>query len=216
MFGSSAPAELANFYAPFTTDLNATVGGGTLTGTGTGSPAIASGKLNLKGGSLKYVTFAGANNVSNASQTGCVRFKYTPNYSGTPAAPKALVYFGKGASVLTNLIELFHNNDGGLKCDFFNSAGGAIIAPVSFGAWSPTAGVEYEIEMNWDLTAGAIRLFVDGTQQGSTNTSTGTRSTDVTNFTVGCYVGFTLVSDAEFRHVRVFNAVQHTANYTPA
>src|SRR4030042_74287 len=59
-----------------------------------------------------------------------------------------------------------------------DSAGADIIF-TSAGSYSPTSGVPFEIELNMDLTSGATRLFINGTQLGSTITTTGTRGSSI-------------------------------------
>lgn len=203
------------FYVPFSTDLNATIGGGTLTGTGTGSPAIVGGKVDLTGGGSKYVSFAGTNNVNAATQTGCMRVKYTPNASGTPAAANRIALICQANNNNNNIVGFYHDLDGGLKIDILSNVGSTIFSGTQ-GAWSPTASQEYELELNWDITVGAIRIFIDGTQFGATRTSTGTRGTTVNLCRTGAAFTAAGTSDFLLRDLRVFNSVQHTGNYVPS
>jgi hypothetical protein len=73
------------FFATFDQgSVNANWGAGTLAPTNNGAVLI-SGALEMLGGvSSKYVDFVGTANADSL-QTGCVRVKIKPNYSGTPA-----------------------------------------------------------------------------------------------------------------------------------
>ncbi len=47
--------------------------------------------------------------------------------------------------------------------------------------WSPTAGQEYDLEVNWDLVTGSHRVFIDGVTSAS-GSVTGTVSGTVCPF----------------------------------
>lgn len=207
------PAGSPTFGANYDTNINGNWSGGSLTGTGTGSPTVAGGKLDLKGGT-KYVDYSAVGNA-NSAQVGCVRMRYTPNYTGIPSAWRVLWAIANSAGSLNNRIELRHSSSAGQLQVRINASGGGSIATHTLANWLPTAGVEYEIEFNWDLTTGAHRLFINGVQHGATMSSTGTRSTVATLFRVGADYNATDKANAEFNDVVVFPTVQHTTNYTP-
>jgi hypothetical protein len=206
----------ATFYAAYTSNINGTWGNGVLTGTATGGASVSGGKLDLRG-ATKYVSYNAVNNA-NSYQVGCIRFKYTPNYSGLPAASRTLFSITKESGSLLNLISIYHASSGNLYLIMNNYLGVVIIDEGSpLGAWSPTAGVEYEFELNWDLTTGATRLFINGIQFGSTKTQTGTRSGTIGLFLIGSkYILGQLLADGYFDDILVFSTVQHTSNYTPS
>jgi hypothetical protein len=79
-----------------------------------------------------------------------------------------------------------------------------------FGKFYPVLGTEYDIELNWDLTTGATRLFIDGVQLGDTKTDIQTRDNVVTISLA--YTNNT--ANYIIRDFGIFNTVQHTSNFT--
>lgn len=79
------------------------------------------------------------------------------------------------------------------------------------------AGTEYEMELNLDFTAGtkAQRFFINGVQQGTAFTYTGTRDTSAAYFRIGCSHGGSATSNYKIDDIEVFSTIQHTSNYTP-
>ena len=199
--------------ATYTNDINLNWGNGTLTGTGTGSPTVSGGKLDLRG-STKFVQYSGTGN-SDSMQVGCIRFMYTPNYSGATAGDKTLYSCSQSVVSLNNLIYLRHDSTAHLVLTIKNNAAADIIASVDIGWWNCVSGTEYEFELDYDLTSGATRLFKDGVQFGSTMVQTGTRSGTVGIFNIGAYYNGTNIVNGYFDKVKIFSTVQHTSNYTP-
>lgn len=215
--GGSGTLKLLNpdavWFATYTTDINANwVEGGSGTGTGTGSPTITSNKLDLKGGS-KYVDYVPTSNVSNATQVGAIKMKYTPNYSNNPGANSYMFSASLASGDNKGKLRLWHDASGIFGLEVLDSASGTIISAAGMGTFTPTAGTTYEIELNWDFDTGATRLFVDGVQSGITQTGTGTRGT-IGLFRIGAEFDGSSTCDAEFEDVIVYDTVQHTANYT--
>src|SRR3990167_888374 len=176
--------------ATFTSNINLNNwSAGTVTGTATGGATVSSGKLNLIFDDVRYVSYDADLNA-DSQQTGCIRFKLTPNYSGTPSTQKTFFGISQAFSNLNNLIQLNQLiTTGNLAVAFYDSTGVAM-SSADLGNWSPTSGTEYEFELNYDFTSGATRLFIDGTQKGSTITSTGTRSSSIADLRIGTnYVG---------------------------
>jgi len=206
----------ATFYAGYAEDVNGDWGDGTLTGTGTGSPVITDGELDLSAASVQHVDYPGTGNISTATQTGCVRFIYTPDYSGTPSGTRLLFLCCKADSDWDNEISIEHLvTSGNVNVRVRDSVGGFIFYTQMITGWSPTAGTPYEFELNWDLTSGATRLFVDGVQQGPTDTHTGTRDSSVDLIRLGSDVNGTEASDCFYDRILIFDTVQHTSGYTP-
>lgn len=199
----------ATFHANFASDEDGNWGDGVLTGTLT-SATVASGVLNCQGGGKKYCTWAAADNADQ-TQTGCIRFTYIPAYTGAPGADRGI--YTNGGAGDNNLIEIKHAAAGNLNLRIRDSSG-SLIVDLS-GAWSPTASTPYEFEINWDVTAGATRLFINGTQFGTTNTNTGTRTATTTDLRLGTDRGANLNADADFDDLIIFDTVQHTTDYTP-
>jgi len=203
----------ATFYASYNSNINGNWGGGVLTGVGTGSPTISGGKLDLRG-ATKFVQYAGIGNA-NSLQVGCVRLKYTPNYSGSPASARNIFCISQSSSSMNNLIAIYHNSNGQLYLNIYNNVGVAIVVSNIDGAWVPVAGTEYEFELNWDIDTGATRLFIDGVLKGGAFLQKGTRSGTIGIFNIGGFYNDTARADGYFNDVLVFSTVQHTTNYTP-
>lgn len=198
-------------YASYDSDIDLDIAGSTATGTAVGGASITGGKLNLTGGGVRYVSYTGVGNITSL-QSGCIRFKYTPDYSGTPPAWYTMVELQHVDGSNYNEIYISHTSINQLYIQIRGS--GAGIIGNYMGVWSVTSGVEYEIELNWDITAGETRLFVDGTQFGTTKTNTGT-ITQLNFFKVGSNFNATEKMDAYINDFTIFDTVQHTANYTP-
>jgi len=212
---SSGRIANATFAANYDVDINATYADGIKTGTPFGGASVSNGKLDLTGGTIKFVDYD-ANLNADSQQVGTIKFKVTPNYSGSPTDLQFFISVAKSSTVATNLIAITHQPSGNINITVRNSANLDLIV-VNLGIFNPTAGVESEFELNYDLTTGATRLFIDGVQLGITITNTGIRSSDINVLRIGCILGFVIVDppDFEIDDVLIFNTVQHTSNYTP-
>jgi hypothetical protein len=207
------------FMASYASSINADYGlGSTLVAATAGTVSITNGKLVLGAGTGNYVRYSAQGNA-DMTQTGAIKFKLTPNYSGAPTAPGSIFFNNGIVSSINNTITIFHENNSGtgnLRINIYAFDGAPIIATVILGAWSPVAGTEYEFEFNFDITAGATRLFIDGVQFGSTLTATGVRTNISTTIQIGDWI-HTGGWGANFsmRDLIIYNTVQHTADYTP-
>jgi hypothetical protein len=225
---ASGPANLANlnvegqqevkFMASFASSLNADYGlGSTLVATTSGSVAITNGKLVLGSGTENYVRYSAQGNA-DFTQTGAIKFKYTPNYTKPDSDSTFIINIGNIGTTLGyhGQIRLLHDPAGNLLISIAPSPFSVwIFDNVSFGLWSYVAGTEYEFELNIDITLGATRLFINGIQFGSTLTGTGTR-TAVSSIQIGAYlVNSSGTANFSMRDLIIYNTVQHTANYTP-
>lgn len=199
------------FYCSYETDIDGSRGLGTLTGTAVGGAAVVSGYLDLAHNDTRYVTY-NADLNADSQQTGCIRFWITPNYSGTPASLQPFFFVGRPV-VGSNRIYISHDASGNLAIYSNSESGSSNFALVT--AWSPTSGTEYNIELNYDITAGATRVFIDGVQLGSTNTNTGTRDSDIPIVKVGASHTGILTPNFSVRRLEIFSTVQHTSNFTP-
>jgi hypothetical protein len=204
------------FGATYTNSINGSWGNGVLTGTPTGIIPTPTGTLDLRGSTVKFVTYPAAGNVPNL-QIGCFRFKYKPNYSGAPATDKYLLSQYDIGAVTTNSLELWHINSGALRLNIYDSANNIIFAGAC-GAWSPVSGTEYQMELNFNFSTSQTRLFVENKsngqmeQLGSTITGTGTRSA-VNFLNIGSGRQGTQTADGEFSDLEIFSTVQHTTNH---
>lgn len=205
--------EDCSAYATYTSSINFSFSRGTNTGTATGGAAITANRLDLTGGGVKYVDYAGALN-GDYTQQGAIKFKLRPNYSGNPPSDYTFFTISQAAGSTNNLITLFHrNSDQNLRLRILDSTGTAIMQ-TSLGLWAPVSGTTYEIELNYNITTGATRLYVDGLQFGATNTSTGTRSSNITLVRVGSNQTGADSNDCYIEDFMIFDWVQHTTNYT--
>lgn len=204
----------ATFFASFNTNQNGNWGNGTLTGTLSGAASVSGGYLNCSSGQSSC-DFSAVSNA-DSTQLGCVRVIYQPEYSGTPSAPRNIFLISNSNASLVNILGLYHNSvTGQLFMYIYNSSGVAITSATSLGVWSPTAGTDYEIEFNWDLTMGAQRVFINGVQFGSTQTFTGIRSSSIGLLRLGSNYDGGFTTDQKYGSVLVFSTVQHASNYTP-
>ncbi len=205
----------STFYASYTSDINGNWGDGVLTGTPIGGASTIGGRLYLAGNDLRYVDYDADLNA-DSQQTGCIRLNdLRTGYSGIPATTQNFVLLTKAAGDNDNAIWIKHlSGTGNLNTQIRDSAGN-IIASITWGAWSPVAGTSYDIEINWDITTGATRLFINGVQFGATNTAVGTRDSNIALFRIGSDLNAGDTSFFTLGGILVFSTVQHTANYTP-
>lgn len=203
----------STFGATYTTDINGSFGDGTLTGTGTGSPTIVANRLDLRNFG-KYVDYSATSNA-DFTQTGAVKFKYTPDYTTKPS-PNWSIFFTicNSAGSLNNRIEFRHSSSAGQLQFRLNDSAGTSLGTFTLANWNPVAGTTYEFECNFDFTGGTHRVFIDGVLFQSF-TATGTRSSAATLLRVGADYNATDTCDGQFEDFVVYNTVQHTSGYTP-
>ncbi len=147
---------------------------------------------------------------------GCVRVVITPR--GFVATPTNQTFVSlKGASGNENKVIVRLTASGTLAAEVFDNAGGTIVSILTSGAGLFVDGTPVEIEFNWNIDASGTpesRLFVGGTQQGSTNTSSGTR-VSANNIRGGSFDNSAAESrqQHDLNGIAVFSTVQHTADY---
>ena len=209
---SLVPAN-ATCWATYTNNINLNYGGGVLTGTAVGGAAILNEKLDLAHNDVRYVDYAALNNA-DSQQVGCINLKIIPNYSGAPVGNNQIyIVITKETSDASNLVALNHKTTGQFSILINNSIGESIFV-ADLGEWLPTAGQKYEVELNWDITTGATRLFIDKIQFGVTQTATGTRDNSIGLLRVGSSVSGTYASNFSIEDLIVYDTVQHTTDYT--
>lgn len=174
-------------------------------GTSYGGASVVDSRLDLNGETLKYVTYGNTNIGTN---TGAIRFKITPNYSGAPATLKYFISYGDATTL--NRIDIRQNGTS-LNARMYDSAG-ALLGDGNI-SFNPVAGTTYEIEFNWDIVAGEIAIYVDGIKQ-LISTSTGTRTNSGLLY-IGTNSSATFTSDFEMEDLVIFDSVQHISDYTP-
>lgn len=175
----------------------------------TGTPT-ATGKLDLIGNSVTYDFTNGFNPLS-----GAIKFKITPNYSGAPSSQQTLIYSEHLTQAPDDRLQLVHSGgSGNLTMTVYDINGTIMVISVSFGSWLPTAGVEYEMEFNWDFAAGQQHIFIDGVELGSGHSYIVNRGINGTP--IDCRFGdITGVSDFELNDLLIFKILQHSSDYTP-
>ncbi len=202
----------ASSWATYTADINLNAGGGVLTGVAVGGAAVNAGKLDLSFNDARHVDYDADLNA-DSQQTGCIRFKLTPNYSGTPAASQCFFNISKADNDTDNRITIFHLITTGNLRITIGSDTGANIVSADLGVWNPTASTEYEIELNYDITTGETRLFIDGVQFGATQADTGTRDSLIALCRIGNNQASAFTSNFLIADVVFFDAVQHITDY---
>jgi len=196
-----------------TKNLNWFKNGASTTGIETGTTTLTGGKLNCLDFGNNSMRFTDAS-IGNLGDIGTLKFKYTPNYSGTPAQNVNMVEMSPPSGTNSTML-IFHSSTGTVRLTAYTSVGTAKHAAVAFGAvWSPVAGTEYEIELDWDTVAGQVRLFINGVLQGSMVVSSYARGTSATRIFVGAGTTYP-VANGSFSDVVCFSTVQHTSGYTP-
>lgn len=159
------------------------------------------------------ITIASSNQVvfslaNDGGQVGCLRFKWTAPYTGSPSA--GFFFPLLNSSAFPNRIYLAHYTDGIIKLNGWDSSSTRFWYASVLDAFAPVSGTEYDFEFNWNFTTGASRLFINGTQLGSTKTETCVRTTTST-----ILLGYsTNAHNLVVRDLAVYSSVQHTANFT--
>jgi len=202
----------ASFGANYVSGLDGNWGDGVLTGTGTGGASVAGGKLVLDQTDTRYVDYAGAGNADVLVNEGCIRFKVTPDYSGTPAASKNFITVCQADSNSNNEISIEQvSGTGNVNVRVRDSAGGFIFYTNFIAAWNPTASTEYIFEFNFDVLNGHSTFWLNGVLQGAADVSTGTRTSSIGLLRVGSDVAASMTSDFSIDDVMIFDKPQHWA-----
>lgn len=183
--------------------------GGVVTGDAQGGAGITDQKLDLTGGVNKYVDYDATGNA-DSQQTGCIRFEWIPDFSG--GGTQYIIELTQAAGNANNRIRMYLSG-ALLFWAISDSAGGSIVSQSE--SFTPVADTIYEIELNWDITSGATRMFIDGTQLGSTHTGTGTRSSSIGLLRLGKDLDGNGNPQFSINNLIIFDTVQHTSNYTP-
>lgn len=113
------------------------------------------------------INWGGRDNLPT-SRSRVYHIRLRPGYSGTPASFVPFFSLGTIAPAINAAplrVDFGHGNDGNLHA-YINqvNGNGIIITSTSLGAFSPTAGTVYDIELVWDGTSSAnsIKTYVDG------------------------------------------------------
>lgn len=183
---------------------------GVKTGVSTGGASILNGNLDLAHDDIRYVTY-NADLNADGQQTGTIRMKIIPNFTGDPGTTQEIITIAKANANPDNMIKLYISNG------FF----GVIIydgntSPIYSGTvpYSFTINTEVEIEFDYDFTTGESRIFIDGIQQGNVITATGIRSNEIELLRIGGGLAGASTTNFKVNGFMIYNTVQHTSNYT--
>lgn len=207
-----APIDFVS-WVTYLNSINLNVGGGVLTGTDTGSPVIADGYLKFTNVLGQRVDYNAVDN-SDVQQTGSIKFKLVPQYTGNPTTDQTFLINTKANSDTTNLLGIQHLNTGAIRILLRDQSD--VNNNITFaGVWSPISSLEYEFSYNFDYTGGANRLFINGTQFSTTDTTTLTRSSDIGLYRVGNNDTSSGTPYFWIKDLIIFDTVQHVVDYTP-
>jgi len=202
------------FYASYNTDEDADRSDGDDTGTLQGSAVVSGGKLDTVS-ATGYCSYLGTSNLSTGFNIGAMRCLFTPNYTGSPASDRTIMSWSEALSDIDNRMSVTHMSNGDLRFEANKSTGQSIYSESL--AFSPTSGVQVEFEWNWDYVTKTYEFFIDGVKVKTWTNSGGTsRTNSIDRLNVGAEHDGTVFADGKFDDVQFFDAVQHTANYTPA
>ena len=214
IFNRVAPAD---FFVSLNSSTTAETAGGTATGTTSGTLTFGQRKGLFGRASETYVDYDGTGNVDFA-QAGTIAFWaiLTANSNN-----ETIFSICKAAGDADNLITMWTDNTDHLFLTINDSDGSAIINAVDLGLLdSRSTGTGFKIpqyiELDYELTTGATRVFVNGTQFGSTIVSTGTRDTSIDLLRIGTSFDAAANSWVEETCIwdfQVYSTVQHTADY---
>lgn len=203
-------------WATYNNNIDLNYGDGVRTGTGVGSPlpTITTNKLDLTGNIIRYVDYD-ANQNAQMVQTGTIKFKITPDYQYTPPNNRTIFCLCEQPGSNKNLIQLTHlaTLNRVLRFELYDFQGSLIISD-TFTGWPGISTDEIEIQINFDLNAGIVRYFRNGTRV-KTNTISGVRDSNTGLLRIGS--DYTGVSKADFfiNDFIVYSAVENTSTYIP-
>jgi len=177
---------------------------GTVTGTATGGAAVSGGELDLAHSDLRYVTYDADLNA-DSQQQGSIIIWVKPNYTGNALSQQYFICVGKSGGV-NNQIAIHHFTSN-LYFHIYSSTG-VLIKQANLGVWAPTAGTEYKLQLNYDITNGLNELYVDDVLFGVADTSTGTRDANINQLRIGCNHAGALTSNFKVNKMMIFSTVQ--------
>lgn len=201
------------FYANYNSNIDGNRGNGILTGTSFGGAVVSGGKLDLTYNDIRYVDYNATLNADSI-QTGCIRFKLTPNYNIGPASEGQFFTIAKENNNTDNVIYMRHSTGGHLRLHMYSSTG-SLIQEIYLSTFNAVLGQEYIFEINYDLNIGETRVFINGVQKGTTATGTGIRDSNIGLLRIGSDWDHSTSSNFKIDDFQIFSTVQHTTNYTP-
>lgn len=197
-------AFLALFSADGSADAEASRGDGDASLAG--GPTIEDGALKLASGGETFASYDATDNADQLQQ-GCVRVVVQPQYTGSAPSEQRFYDAGLGGN---GGVSISHNG-GNIEAVIRDDVGSVLVSLSS--PYSATSGTDVEVELNWNLDAGASRLFVGGSVVDSDLVTTGTRTVAPSTFRIGSRSSGETGQSFWLLSLATFNAVQHTAGY---
>lgn len=202
--------KAGTFCAKYTSDINGLWGLGILTGAPFGGADVAGGKLDLNHNDIRGVDYDAVGNA-DSQQTGCIEFELTIKYDPATTPEQHFFAVCKANDDTKNLIFIRHTT-GSLRLHMYDNVG-TLIQEFYLGYWTPLIDSVNNFSINWDLTLGVTRVFINGTQFGSTATAIGTRDSDINLLRIGRSYKGLYNSNFLIDNLIVYASVQHTSNY---
>jgi hypothetical protein len=190
----------------------------------TGSTPVTGGYLDMSvSGSTSEVDYDFGNTAFGSSgSVGAVRFHIVRS---TDAATFTALALSKTAANTQDVIlirQVTSPSNGTLTIRMGSDSSTLFIDDSTngiLGVDPATVGTDEEWELDFDLTIPAVRFFVNGTQLGSTIVPTSPSRVNISggsaNFIIGNNgIPGSMPPNAKYAHYYLFNAVQHTTNYS--
>jgi hypothetical protein len=147
-----------------------------------GDASVVNGRLDLAHNDYRNVSYAAYLNADFLTQ-GTIKFSLFPNWTTTvvPEDPQCYFYSYDNSEMTIpgrSGLAFYSVKNGSFSeffLDVFDWAGNKKLH-LSFGNWDASQARFYDVELNIDMVNNAHRLFIDGEQQGTTETGTCTRT----------------------------------------
>ena len=174
--------DQATAFANYNTDEDFNWSLSALTGTLFGSASVGSGVLDLTGGGDNGVSYVITGAIN--AMKGAIRILWTPNYTGNPSSDVQIFMLANSDGSNNNKLILRHDSASAFRMDAWSN-GGLALQNVPFGTKTVTAGVPLIVEFNWNFTPSSEEheVFIDGVQQGGTQSNARTRDNNLSSIT---------------------------------
>jgi len=153
----------AIFGAGYSTNVNASWGDGVLTGSGTGTPVVASGKLQLNSNNT-WMDYAGAGNLDGTAGAWTIEFDFYPQYDHAPSSAGVIFTMSKADGDSDNEWSMRQT-----AIDTFiyvsrdkNGSGGA--SSMLNATFDPVSGTKYRFAVTYSRSNNRVNLYIDGTK----------------------------------------------------
>jgi len=204
-------------YASYDVNEDFTWGDSSLTGTLNTTATVSGGNLVVgsNGDANCNYVITGAINAMK----GAIRMAWIPDLTGNTPHSKPFFVISDSLGSDNNKLVFRLDSSSAIRMDSWTNVG-VITSNTPFGTLQGVAGVERIIEFNWDFTPGSEKheVYVDGVQQGATQTTIKTRDNNLTSITylqVGGRIAY-LTSWAQCSYNYIITATEplHTSAHT--